>query len=74
MTTAVADRTALPVHAPGERRNGAAATRLGEAWERFRSYRATLGDLRALTDRQLADVGLTRETLRKTAHRAVYGR
>ena len=35
---------------------------LSQAWERFRAYRATLADLRSLTDRQLADVGLTRAT------------
>ncbi|HET9068823.1 MAG TPA: DUF1127 domain-containing protein [Amaricoccus sp.] len=74
MTTAIAARSALPVLAAGERRNGTAATRLAGAWQRFRSYRVTLGDLRALTDRQLADVGLTRETLKEAAHRTVYGR
>ena len=31
-------------------------------------------DLKALTDRQLADVGLTRATVEEAARRAVYGR
>ncbi len=74
MTTATAARSALPVLAAGERRVGTAATRLGEARQKFRSYRATLRDLRALTDRQLADVGLTRDMVKETAHRTVYGR
>ena len=73
MTTADAARTALPVLAAGERRTDTTAARLAQAWKRFRSYRVTLADLRALTDRQLADVGLTRGMVKETAHRAVYG-
>ena len=75
MTTANAAGTALPVLAAGaEQGNDTVAARLSQAWERFRAYRATLADLRALTDRQLGDVGLTRATLKETARRAVYGR
>ena len=74
MTTADAARTALPVLAAGERGDNAARVRLRDAWRRFRSYRLTLADLRDLTDRQLADVGLTRGMLKETAHRAAYGR
>ena len=54
--------------------NDTVSARLSQAWEKFRAYRATLADLRALTDRQLGDVGLTRATLREAARRAVYGR
>ena len=74
MTTANAAGTALPVLAAGaEQRNDTAAARVGQVWDRFRTYRATLADLWSLTDRQLADVGLTRGKIKETAHRAVYG-
>ena len=75
MTTANAAGTALPVLAAGaEQRNDTVAARARQAWKRFRAYRATRVDLQALTDRQLADVGLTRATVEETARRAVYGR
>ena len=75
MTTANAASTAAGVLAAGaEQRIETASARLRQAWERFRAYRATLAELRALTDRQLGDVGLTRATLEETARRAVYGR
>ena len=58
MTTANAAQTAPRVLAAGaEQRNDTVAARPSQAWERFQAYRATLADLRALTDRQLGDVG-----------------
>lgn len=42
-------------------------------WTDFRSYQATLAELKSLTDRQLADLGLGRSGLRAVARRAVYG-
>ena len=75
MTTAQLAGTALPVRAAGaEQRNDTVAARLSQAWKRFKAYRATRVDLQSLTDRQLADVGLTRATVDETARRAVYGR
>jgi uncharacterized protein YjiS (DUF1127 family) len=74
MTTANAAGTALPVLAAGAEERSTVAARLGQAWRRFRAYRATRVDLKALTDRQLADVGLTRATVEEAARRAVYGR
>ena len=75
MTTANAAATALRVLSAGaEQRNDTFAARARQAWERFRAYRATRVDLQALTDRQLADVGLTRATVEETARQAVYGR
>ena len=75
MTTASIAGTALPVLAAGaEQRNDTVAARVRQAWKLFREYRATRFDLKALTDRQLADVGLTRATVDETARRAVYGR
>jgi uncharacterized protein YjiS (DUF1127 family) len=75
MTTVSAATTARQVLAAGaEHGTNTVSARLSQAWEKFRAYRATLADLRALTDRQLGDVGLTRGTLREAAHRAAYGR
>ena len=75
MTTAQVAGTALPVRAAGaEQRNETVAARLSQAWKQFKAYRATRFDLQALTDRQLADVGLGRADVEETARRAVYGR
>ncbi len=39
---------------------------------RYRVYRRTLGELSALNDRELADLGLGRGELRRIAHQAAY--
>jgi uncharacterized protein YjiS (DUF1127 family) len=54
-------------------RTGGFLGRINRALDNFRAYRATLTELNALTDRQLADLGLLRSGLRTVAHRAVYG-
>jgi uncharacterized protein YjiS (DUF1127 family) len=75
MRTANAASSAPRVLAAGtEQRIENASARLRQAWERFQAYRTTIAELRALTDRQLGDVGLTRATLKETARRAVYAR
>jgi uncharacterized protein YjiS (DUF1127 family) len=56
-----------------ERSTGTWTARLGAAWENFRMYRATLAELRDLTDRQLSDLGMHRGELKRIAHEAVYG-
>ena len=58
--------------AGAEQTAGTVAERLGAAWRSFRAYRATIAELDALSDRQLADVGLSRAVLRQAAHGAVY--
>jgi len=40
----------------------------------FRLYKRTFDELSDLSDRDLADLGLTRASLRSVAHEAVYGR
>lgn len=72
MTTANA-ATAPKFLAAGTEQMNTVSAKLGQAWEMFQSYRATLADLRGLTDRQLSDVGLSRGQLKETARRAVYG-
>ena len=39
----------------------------------WRLYRATLDELRALNDRELADLGLSRHSIRDIAYESVYG-
>ncbi|MCV6584542.1 MAG: DUF1127 domain-containing protein [Marinibacterium sp.] len=39
----------------------------------FRVYQKTLSEMRALSDRELADLGLHRSMLRRIALQAVYG-
>ena len=56
----------------GERTEGFLG-RIARAWGNFQAYNATLAELRALTDRQLADLGLGRSGIRAAARQAVYG-
>jgi uncharacterized protein YjiS (DUF1127 family) len=44
------------------------------AWTRYRSYRRTLSELRALPIDSLLDLDLHRSDLKAVAHRSVYGR
>jgi uncharacterized protein YjiS (DUF1127 family) len=43
------------------------------AWTGYRAYRATIAELAALTDAQLSDIGIRRETLKQVARKAAYG-
>lgn len=38
----------------------------------YRTYRRTLDELNALTDRELSDMGISRHNLRSIAYRAAY--
>lgn len=40
--------------------------------ERYKTYRRTLDDLEALSDRELVDLGLSRTMLRAVAYKAAY--
>ena len=74
MTTATAAKSdAGSLVAGVERSAGSLLESARHAFATWRAYRATLGELNALTDRQLSDVGMTRATLPGTARRAVYG-
>ncbi len=61
------------VAAGAERNTGTWTAGLRRAWVAYRAYRATLSELAALSDGQLSDIGLRRETLKDTARRAVRG-
>jgi uncharacterized protein YjiS (DUF1127 family) len=39
----------------------------------YRAYRATVAELKALTDRQLEDLGILRAAIEQHARRAIYG-
>jgi uncharacterized protein YjiS (DUF1127 family) len=74
MTTATAAKSPAGFLVTGaERDTGTLTGRLRRAWADYRAYRATLGELGSLTDRQLGDLGLSRGELRATARRAAYG-
>lgn len=45
-----------------------------EAIQRRRLYWRTLNELRSLSDRELADLGLNQSMLHQVAHEAVYGK
>ena len=40
--------------------------------ERYKTYRRTLADLETLSDRELADLGMSRAMLRAIAYKAAY--
>lgn len=50
------------------------AARLRRAWAEYLDYSVTLAELRSLSARELNDVGLRRENLRRTAFESVYGK
>lgn len=59
--------------AGAEQTTGSVAERFRTALRNFRAYRATIAELGALSDTQLADVGVSRAGLREAGRRAVYG-
>lgn len=58
---------------PSERFSGLLAG-LGAALARHRFYARTLAELRQLTDRELADLGISRMAIVDVAREAAYGR
>ena len=48
--------------------------RLRQSFADYREYLATYDELNALSDRELADFGLSRPSFRDIAREAVYGR
>jgi uncharacterized protein YjiS (DUF1127 family) len=47
--------------------------RLRKAISDYRLYRKTLDELAALNNRELADLGISRFSIREIAHESVYG-
>ena len=45
---------------------------VSQRFAQYRTYRRTLDELEALTDRDLADLGVSRHQLRAVAYRAAY--
>jgi uncharacterized protein YjiS (DUF1127 family) len=44
------------------------------AWTQHRAYQATLAEMQSLSDRDLADIGISRLMIRDIAHHTVYGK
>ncbi len=74
MTTTIATPTGAGVLATGSERNlGTWQDSLRTTWEKFQAYRVSIAELKALTDRQLADMGIARSAISQHARAAVYG-
>jgi uncharacterized protein YjiS (DUF1127 family) len=73
MTTAAAKRADAGILTGPERPLGIRTGSLRQAWSKGKAYAATIAELKGLTDRQLSDVGASRDTLKQFARRAVYG-
>lgn len=43
-----------------------------QSYAEYRVYRKTLSELQALTDRELADLGLSRSEIRRVSYHAAY--
>ena len=56
----------------GSRRHGGIINELTLRLQRYRTYRQTLEELESLSDRELADLNLSRSQLRGIAYRAAY--
>jgi uncharacterized protein YjiS (DUF1127 family) len=56
------------------RRDGGLFNTLKTAIARRRVYARTLGELNQLTDRELADLGISRFSIAQVAHEAAYGK
>ena len=57
----------------GERLRGTRES-LADRWARYRVFRQTQNELAALTDRDLADLGVSRGQIRSLALEAAYGK
>jgi uncharacterized protein YjiS (DUF1127 family) len=71
MTTTTASKPDILV--PGAERTGSWTAGLGRALSNYLAYRATRAELSGLTDKQLADIGLSRDALKRVAREAVKG-
>lgn len=49
------------------------AARLRQVFADYRLYRKTLAELESLNDRELADLGISRLSIREIARESVYG-
>ncbi|MFW8635074.1 DUF1127 domain-containing protein [Cribrihabitans pelagius] len=51
-----------------------AVSGLAQTWRQRMEYKRTVNELRALSDRELSDIGLHRSAIRGIARTQVYGR
>lgn len=58
---------------PNDRRKSGLIGKVAQGMARYRTYRRTLGELEQLTDRELADLGISRLQVRSIAYQAAYG-
>ncbi|QMU57233.1 MAG: DUF1127 domain-containing protein [Boseongicola sp.] len=63
--------SALDIFARNTKRGGFFAN-ISLAMQQYRTYRQTLDELEALSDRELLDLNLSRHQIRSIAYRAAY--
>ena len=61
-----------PVRPAIDNRVGGFLAGVSQRFAQYRTYRRTLDELEALTDRELADLGVSRQLLSAVAYRAAY--
>ncbi len=66
-------QTSIAMTARSAERHSGLFANLGAALARRRLYARTLAELRELSDRELADLGMSRLSIARVAHEAAYG-
>ena len=74
MTAIAATRAPRVLALGSERSLGTLKDRMRAVWDKHRAFRTSIAELSALTDRQLADVGISRPAIRRHAREAIYGK
>lgn len=64
--------TAYAAHSPVADAADGLIARLRQAWSDYRQYKSTVAELHSLSDRELADLGIHRSSIRVIAHKSVY--
>lgn len=71
MTAYIAKSQTRAVVAGSEPSTGNLATRLRKMWQDYLTYTRTVAELQALSDKQLADLGMRRSKLRAIARASI---
>ncbi len=65
--------TTVATRAPSIRFSQSPLEALRTRWTQYRTYRQTVRELNALTNRDLADLGINRAMIGRLAHEAAWG-
>jgi len=64
----------IPHAAGAANKTGGPLAHLRSAWLEYKAYSRAVAELSALTDRELADIGIARQDVRRVAAETVYNR